>query len=199
MMEMRGKMALWATPVLVCGVFGFLGLGLVGARADDAACKGLADAMLTNANTPYHSVGSISFDPKDPPVPGSAGLPKTVPTETIFTGTQVFVKLPNGQWKDVHADLVDLRSKVRQSATSFTDCAHLPNDTVDGKDLAVYTGADKTDTMNVSTKVWVAPDNGALIRSETDIAGPTAPDGKVRHQHLSLHYDYADIKAPASN
>ena len=44
--------------------------------------------------------------------------------------------------------------------------------------------------MNVTTKVWVTPDNGALVRSETDIAGPTAPDGKVRRQHLSLRYDY---------
>ncbi len=196
-MEMGGKIALWARPVLVCGVFGFLGLGLAGARADDAACKGLADAMLTNAKTPYHSVGTISFDPKDPPVPGSASAPSAIATETIFTGTQVFVKLPNGQWKDVHADLADLQSRVRQSATSFTDCAHLANDKVDGKDLAVYTGSDKTDTINVATKVWVTPDSDALVRSETDIAGPTAPDGKVRHQHLSLRYDYNDIKAPA--
>ena len=194
---MRGKTVLWTKPIAVCGVFGFLGLGLAGARADDAACKGLADAMLTNAKTPYHSVGSISFDPKDPPVPGSTGVPSPIATETIFTGTQVFVKLPNGQWKDIHANLADLQSKVKESAASFTDCAHLPNDKVDGKDLAVYTGADKNDTMNVTTKVWVTPDNGALVRSETDIAGPTAPDGKVRHQHLSLRYDYTDIKAPA--
>jgi len=198
-MEMRGKMALWARPVLVCGVFGYLGLGLVAARADDGACKGLADAMLTNAKTPYHSVGSISFDPKDPPVPGSAGLPSAIATETIFTGTHVFVKLPNGQWKDIHANLADLQSKVKESAGSFNDCAHLPNDKVDGKDLAVYTGTDKTDTMNVTTKVWVAPENGTLVRSETEIGGPTAPDGKVRHQHLSLRYDYADIKAPAAS
>lgn len=196
-MRMRGKTAQWVRPVLVGGVFGFLGLGLASARADDAACKGLADAMLTNAKTAYHSVGTISFDPKDPPVPGSAGAPNAIATETIFTGTQVFVKLPNGEWKDVHADLADLRSKVKQSAMSFNDCAHLANDKIDGKDLTVYTGSDKTDAMNVLTKVWVTPDTGTLIRSETDIAGPTAPDGKVRHQHLSLHYDYNDIKAPA--
>ena len=141
---MRGKTVLWTKPIAICGVFGFLGLGLAGARADDAACKGLADAMLTNAKTPYHSVGSISFDPKDPPVPGSTGVPSPIATETIFTGTQVFVKLPNASESDIHANLADLQSKVKESAASFSDCAHLPNDKVDGKDLTVYTGADRT-------------------------------------------------------
>jgi hypothetical protein len=196
---MRAKAALWVRPVLVCGVLGFSGLGLTAALADEAACKALGSAMLVNSKTPYHSVGSITFDPKDPPIPGGKGLPAAIATETIFTGTQVFVKLPSGQWKDVHANLADLQSRVKQSAANFNDCTHLPNDKVDGKELAIYTGADKTDTMNVATKVWVAPDTGTLMRSETDIGGPTAPDGKVRHQHLSLRYDYSDIKPPAAS
>jgi hypothetical protein len=193
---MAGKMAMLTRPGLICGVLGFCALGLSAARADDAACKGIADAMLTNAKTAYHSVGTISFDPKDPPIPGNDAMP-AIKTETIFTGTQIFVKLPNGQWKDVHANIADLLTKVKDSASAFNDCTRLPDETADGKTMAVYTGTDKTDTMTVATKIWTA--NGTLQRSETDIGGPTAPDGKVRHQHLSLRYDYADIKAPAAS
>ncbi len=107
------------------------------------------------------------------------------------------MKLPNGQWKDIHANLAELQKKVSESADGFIDCEHLPNDKVDGKDLAVYTGSNKTDALNVATKIWISPDNGAIVRSETEVGGPTAPDGKIRKQHISLRYDYADIKAPA--
>jgi hypothetical protein len=193
---MRSKVALWASPALICGIMGISAFGIGAARADDAACKGIGDAMLMNSKTPYHSVGTIAFDPKDPPIPG-AGVMPSIKTETIYTGTKVFVKLPTGQWKDINANIADLQTKVKDSASSFNDCTRLPDEKADGKTLAVYTGGDKTDTMTVSTKVWVA--DGTIQRSETDIGGPTAPDGKVRHQHLSLRYDYADIKAPATN
>lgn len=182
---------------LICGVFGFLGFGLAGARADDAACHSLAAAMIKNSKTPYHSVGTISFDPKDPPAPGATGPRKPLVTETIFTGSHVFVRLPDGAWKDVQANVADLQQRVQSSAQSFTDCQKLADDTIDGKTFNVYTGADKTDAVNVSTKVWVAADDGTMVRTETEISGPTAPDGKIRHQYLSLRYGYADIKAPA--
>ncbi|WP_297295518.1 hypothetical protein [uncultured Methylovirgula sp.] len=194
---MRGKIKVWAKPALILGTLGLLGLGLAPARADEAACHGLASAMVKNSKTPYHSVGSISFDPKDPPAGDAKMTAKPIATETIFTGDKVFVKLPSGQWKDIHAAIAELQQRVESSAQSLTDCQQLADDTIDGKKFAVYTGADKTDTINVATKIWVSADTGTLARTETTIAGPTAPDGKIRHQFISLRYDYADIKAPS--
>jgi hypothetical protein len=194
---MRRTVAATARVALICGVFGFFGLGLSTAHADDGACRGLANAMMKNSQTPYHSVGEISFDPKDPPEPSATIAKKPIPTETIFTGTQVFVKLPNGEWKDIHANVSDLQGRVQSSAESFNDCKQLADDKIDGKSYAVYTGADKTDTISIETKIWVSADTGTMSRTQTEIAGPTAPDGKVRHQFIKLSYDYADIKAPA--
>lgn len=198
---MRWMHLSWPIPALLCvGVAGMLGLGFssASARADDAACKGLANAMITNAKTPYHSVGTVTFEA---PAGGSddagGALAKSMTTETIFTGKDVFVRLPDGQWKNIHASLDDLQGKVQQSAESFTDCQRLGDETADGKNLAVYTGTSKNDQMDVQTKVWIAPDRGVLVKSETDMSGPTAPDGKIRHQHMALRYDYNDIKAPA--
>jgi hypothetical protein len=176
-----------------------LGLGLfcTAARADQAACKGLADAMLANTQTPYHSVGTMSFDASDASGAGGPNMTKTLPTETIFTGTDIFVRLPSGKWQNVHASLDQLKERVRQTADSFTDCQRLGDETVDGKSLAVYTGTSKNDKALVTTKVWVAPDRGGvLVRTETDMTGMPSTDGAIRHQHLALRYDYDNIKPP---
>jgi hypothetical protein len=194
------RSSIWSGLALLSGTIGFLGLGLFGttARADDAACKGLADAMMANTQTPYHSVGTISFDASGGTAgAGGAGATKSLPTETIFTGTDVFVRLPSGKWQNVHAALDQLKERVRLAASSFTDCQRLADETADGKSLAVYMGTAKNDQALVTTKVWVVPDRGVLVHSETDMTGMPQADGEIKHQHLALHYDYNDIKAPA--
>jgi hypothetical protein len=191
----------WSGLVLLSGTLGFLGLGLFGtpASADDAACKGLADAMIANTQTPYHSIGTISFDTSGGTAEaGGANMTKSLPTETIFTGTDVFVRLPSGKWQNVHASLDNLKERVRQTVGNFTDCQRLGDETTDGKSLAVYTGSSKNDKAVVTTKVWVAPDRGVLVRTETDMTGMPQADGEIRHQHLALRYDYSDIKPPTA-
>lgn len=183
----------WSAIVLLSGSISVFGILCGGARADAAACKGLADAMMANTQTPYHSVGTISMDITGG---GTDGASKSLTSETIFTGTDIFVKLPTGQWQNVHASLDELKARVRASADSFKQCQRLADETADGKSLAVYSGSAKTPNVAVTTKVWVAPDRGVLMRSETDLTGVPQPGGAVRHQHLSMRYDYDNIKAP---
>lgn len=185
----------WSAIVLVSGSVGLLGLLCASARADDAACKGLSDAMMANTETPYHSVGTISMDIAGG---GTNGASKSISSETIFTGTDIFVKLPSGQWQNVHASLDELKARVKASATSFTECQRLADETADGKNLTVYAGNAKTPNVAVTTKVWVIPDRGVLKRSETDLTGVPQSDGAIRHQHLSMQYDYDNIKAPTN-
>lgn len=185
----------WLAIVLWGGAIGIFGLPGANARADDAACKSIADAMMANTQTPYHSVGTISMDMSGGAT-NASNPPKSLSSETIFTGTDIFVKLPSGQWQNVHAPLDEVTARVRASADSFKDCQRLADETADGKSLAVYTGTAKTPNVVVTTKVWVAPDRGVLVRSETDMKGMPQPDGQIRHQHLTMRYDYNDIKAP---
>lgn len=185
----------WLAIVLWGGTVGIFGLPGANARADDAACKSIADAMMANTQTPYHSVGTISMDMSGGAT-NASNPPKSLSSETIFTGTDIFVKLPSGQWQNVHAPLDEVKARVRASADSFKDCQRLADETADGKSLAVYTGTAKTPNVVVTTKVWVAPDRGVLVRSETDMKGMPQPDGQIRHQHLTMRYDYNDIKAP---
>ncbi len=188
-------------PGLAAGLFGLLILGFLsgGAHADQAACKSLADAMLANTQTPYHGTGTITVGITGGAADlGGANSLQSMQTETIFTGTDIFVKLPSGQWKNVHAALDEVKARVLASAQSFTDCQRLADETDDGKNLAVYTGSATTPNVLVTTKVWVAPGRGVLVRSETDMTGMPQADGTIRRQHLSMRYDYDNVKAPAN-
>ncbi|HLH11301.1 MAG TPA: hypothetical protein VKV77_05405, partial [Methylovirgula sp.] len=173
----------------------FSALALNPAHADDAACKGIVDAMMANTQTPYHSVGTITLEASG----GSqAPISKSMPTETIFTGTEIFVKLPTGGWQNVHASLDDVKQRVRKAADSFKDCQKLADETDNGKNLAVYSGTTSNGANVVKTKIWVAPDRGVLMRTETDVTSAPQSDGEVRRQTLALRYDYDNIKPPAN-
>lgn len=193
---MRRTTSPWSRAAAVAAGLFSLGLFCGAARAEDA-CKGLADAMIANAKTPYHSIGTITTIPLAQQKPGDAPVvPQSQSMETIFTGTAIFVHLPDGKWQDVHASLDDLRERVRQSAESFTDCKRLSDETKNGTTLAVYTGNSKGQERTVSTKVWVAPDRGVLVRSETDLGAAPGPDGGMVFQTIAIDYDYKNIQAP---
>ena len=53
------------------------------------------------------------------------GAMPAIKTETIFTGTDIFVKLPSGKWQNMHAAIDQLKDRVRQTADSFTECQRL--------------------------------------------------------------------------
>jgi hypothetical protein len=187
--------AFFAGGIIAAGLLGQV-LSGTPARADAAACKGLADALLTNAETPYHSTSLITFAPTA--TAGDTGAdaePATSQTsETIFTGNAIFVRFGSGKWQEIHASLDKLKELVRRNAESFTDCQRLNDETVDGATLSVYTGRSVTQKLVVATtKVWVAPDRGVLIRSETDVTGAPMP------RHLVIHYEYKDIAAPTDS
>lgn len=192
---MRAKYFLWskASALFVGGIVTALLLSqaLTPACADAGACKSLADALLTSANTPYHSISIITLDPRAG-AEGADPKPATSQTsETVFTGNALFVRFGSGKWREIHTPLDELKELVRQHAASFTDCHRLSDETLDGATLAVYAAHSVTQKLVVTTmKAWVAPDRGVLIRSETDITGGQMP------RHLVINYEYKDIAAP---
>ena len=203
---MRFVSSSWLNPTKFVGAGAIAGalLSLVlfetSASADAAACKGLADAMLANTKTPYHSISMVTFDPAaGAEKAGNPNPSMSQTSETIFTGKAIFVRFGSGGWQEVHASLDKLAELVRRSAESFTDCQRLPGEAADGATLSVYAGHSVTDKFIVETKVWVTPDRGVMIRSETDIvSAPTSDnsDANVTARHEVIHYDYKDITPP---
>jgi hypothetical protein len=161
------------------------------ARADAAACNGLADALLTSADTPYHSTSIITLNPKAGAEGADPNAPTSQTSDTIFTGNAIFVRFGSGKWREIHTPLDKLKELVRRHAASFTDCQRLKDETLGGATLAVYAGHSVSQKLVVATmKAWVAPDRGVLIRAQTDITGGQMP------RHLVINYEYKDIAAP---
>lgn len=193
----RAKYSLWSRSSaffaggIVAAVLLSQILSGTSARADAAACKGLADALLTSANTPYHSTSIITLNPTTGTEGAKAKAPTSQTSETIFTGKAIFVRFGSGKWQQIHAPLDKLKELVRQHAASFTDCQRLSDETVNGATLAVYAGHSVSQKLVVATMTaWVAPDRGVLIRSETDVTGGSMP------RHLVINYEYNNVAAP---
>ncbi len=167
-----------------------LALSAVSAQAD-TSCDGLVSAMLTNAKTPYRSMSIITFDSGDNPKPA---LSQT--SETISTGDAVFARFGSGKWKQINIPLDKLAEAVRQNAESFSSCKRLADETVDGKAVAVYTGHSLTAKSVVETKIWVEPDRGVMIRSETDIVPTPEPGDVLKGRHVAIRYNYENIAPP---
>ena len=47
--------------------------------------------------------------------------------------------------------------------------------------------------VTAATSTWLARDSGLILRPEEDLA----PGGAGGKQHLSMRYDYANVRAPA--
>lgn len=181
-----------------CKVFpiglAMLALSATAAAADGAACRKLSDAMLATSATPYHSASIITFG-----MAGERGEspPSSRTSETIFTGTTIFVRFGSGNWKELLVPLDKLKELVRRKAESFTDCQYLDDENLNGIVLSVYAGHSVTQELVTEMKVWISRDRGLLIRSETDVVANPALEGGPRGRHISIRYNYENVAVPA--
>lgn len=182
----------------VAAAFGTLSLGSRRARADDMACKPVQDALIANSRTPYHSFVTITFAYAATVAEAhrKMKLPDEQKSETIFTGSAVFVRLLPGKWKSLPGTLAQFQDGIKGSVAGLIACRHLADDTVDGAKLSVYEGDAKPQNKAVQTRVWISA-KGVPVKSETDIEIGNTPGGDQIHQHLSTRYEYGDIQAPA--
>jgi hypothetical protein len=179
-----------AAAIRVLTIATMLGLSAGSAQAD-ASCDRLVSAMLTNAKTPYRSVSIITFDSGDNPKPAISQT-----SETISTGDAVFARFGSGKWQQIHIPLDKLAEAVRQNAESFSGCKRLDDEAVDEKIVTVYTGHSLTAKTVVETKIWVEPDRGVMMRSETDIASIPEPGDVLKGRHVAIRYTYENIAPP---
>jgi hypothetical protein len=171
------------------------GLWISGARADTASCENLAAALVKNSNTPYRSVSMISIVPANAGT-GTDNQAVSETSETIFTGTEIFVRFGSGAWRKVGAPIDQLKKLVLRNAEGYTECNRLPDENRNGVPVAVYDGHAVTPQNVVEMRLWVATDRGLPIQSETEIveASPTAANRQSRH--IAIKYDYERVTPP---
>ena len=71
-------------------------------------------------------------------------------------------------------------------------CHRLADEPVGGEAAVVYSTHSKNDDSKADGQVWIAKGSGLVLRMEADV-----DPQDVDHTHMSSHYDYANVHAPA--
>jgi hypothetical protein len=149
------------------------------ARAQlSSECQAVSNAMLRVTTTPHHAVAT------------SSKLREV--TESIMAGDTNYFKY-HGVWKKSPLSPKDNLEREQdniKNAKVYT-CRRLPDELLDGTPVAAYTAHSETpDVGTTDAKLWISKATGLPLRTDSDIDFGTK-------QHLSVRYDYADIKAPS--
>jgi hypothetical protein len=156
------------------------------AAAIDATCKLLFDATTKQRMTPTHVVVTeVSAR--------HGGKPTTL--EMIYAGGATYMKL-DGQWKRggmTAQDMLKQEAENQRNAKSMS-CRYLRDETVDGEATAVYSMQSVSEEDATSnTTLWLSKRLGLPVRSYVQLG----LDEKSISQHMTVHYDYANVRPPA--
>ncbi|MDB5487489.1 MAG: hypothetical protein JWQ58_1204 [Reyranella sp.] len=158
-----------------------LGLSAGGARADDAACKTVLDAVIKQAGMPVRQIITIET---------AASPGKPLKSEIIRLSDTLYMQVGN-QWVarpyDSQKAVSDSRQSMQKAAHT---CARLRNDAVDGKQATVYSVQTKGEQGTTESEIWIGAD-GLPVRQHTDMQGPS----KSRHE---VRFDYTNVTAPTN-
>jgi hypothetical protein len=168
------------------------------AHGAEADCKAVADAMIANTKTPYHSYTTITIEYAAPleEARRKMGMPTSQESEAISTGSDLFVKLPTGKWIDTRTPADRVLEQVREATSKFGKCERLADETVEGRLHQIYVAHSDDAEHRVTTKIWISADRGLPGRTETDISVMETPDEAVARQHIVTRSDYGDVRAP---
>lgn len=158
-----------------------LGLSAGGARADDAACQAVLEAVIKQAGVPVRQMITIE----------SAASPgKPLKSEIIRLGDTLYMQI-GSQWVTRPYDSQKAVSDSRQSMQKATHtCARVRSDAVDGKQATLYSVQTKGEQGTTNSEIWIGAD-GLPIQQHTDMQGPS----KSRHE---VRFDYANVTAPTN-
>jgi outer membrane lipoprotein-sorting protein len=162
-------------------LFAFVSALLVGATPAIAqispACKPVLDGAIRLTTTPHHAVSTESDG-------------KTV-IEVISADGANYLKT-HGVWKKSPLTSQDDLARQHENIKSVKvyTCSQLPDDSVDGVPAFVYkVQSEIPDVGSSDAQIWLSKATGLPLRTEDDFNTGT-------NRHISIKYDYANIKAP---
>lgn len=158
-----------------------VGLSAGTARADDAACQAVLEAVIKHAGVPVRQIITIE----------SASSPgKPIKSEIIRMGDTLYM-LVGSQWVARPYDSQKAANDSRQSMQKAAHtCTHVRSDIVEGKPATLYSVQTKSEQGTSEAEIWIAAD-GLPIRQHTDMQGPS----KSRHE---VRFDYTNVTAPTN-
>jgi hypothetical protein len=166
-------------------IAGLIAAGVAGpaASAIDPSCKPAIDAMMKQLATPTHAFSTEA-------APGGG---RSEVKETIFAGGAIYLQV-KGAWRRSPMSVQQMREQQEENqrnAKSMT-CRYLHDETVRGEAAAVYRAQADVEGIKSDATLWVSKRTGLPLRSENDL-----DTGDKTKRHLSIRYDYADVRPPA--
>ena len=158
-----------------------IGLPTGFARADDAACQAVLDAVVKQAGVPVRQVITI----ESPEAPG-----KPLRGEIIRLGDTLYMRAGR-EWiakpYDARKAVSDSRQAMQKAPHT---CTRMRVDTFDGKEATLYSVKTTGAQGPTESEIWIGAD-GLPVRQQTDVRGA----GKGLHK---VRFEYANVTAPAN-
>jgi hypothetical protein len=153
------------------------------ARAMDATCKPVLDAMAKRIATPSHVYATEA---------GARGGKPEI-KESIYAGGAIYIQ-HKGKWVRSPISIQEMRKQEVENvrdAKAMT-CRYLRDETVNGEAAAVYHSQAETAGAKSDATLWVSKRTGLPLRSENNI-----DTGDGDKMHMAIRYDYTDVRPPA--
>jgi hypothetical protein len=146
------------------------------ARADDASCQPVMDAMMKQIRTAYRE--TITLDGKP------AG-------EKIYT-TTAFYYGKDGHWIKAPMTAQERIDAMHETGATFSNCKQLREEMVGGQPAIVYAAHEQTTSpaQSIEMQIWIATASGLALKTEADEVG-----GHKVHCSTLLTYD--NVQPPA--
>jgi hypothetical protein len=155
-----------------------------GARAQDASCKAVFNAIRLQAKTPNHQYFTIS---------GAEPDSNALTNEMINTGSARFI-LMNGKWQsEPESPREMMKREEKNFKNSNTICRVLREELVEGIPATVFVEQSQTGPISSVGLIWIGKSSGLPVREQINTDAGTGPGGK---RHLEIRIVYTDVKAP---
>jgi hypothetical protein len=159
------------------------------------AAPAYAQATMPAECQPVLAAGEKQFSVPSHAAMTTTGMgPAPMNSEVINIDGATYVKVMD-RWMKSPMSGEQLAKQARDKMTSGkTSCKQLPDESVGGVAANVYTSHTDTEHGATESQVWVAKSTGLPLKTEIDMA--TAGGKK---SHVSVKYDYENVKAPDVN
>jgi hypothetical protein len=174
----------YVSPLALAVALAMALLQAPGARAQDASCKAVFNAIRVQAKTPNHQYFTIS---------GAEPDSNALTNEMINTGSARFI-LMNGKWQsEPESPREMMKREEKNFKNSNTICRVLREELVEGTPSTVFVEQSQTGPISSVGLIWIAKSSGLPVREQINTDAGTGPAGK---RHLEIRIVYTDVKAP---
>jgi hypothetical protein len=154
------------------------------ARAQDASCKQVFNAIKSQAGTPNHQYFTIS---------GAEADSRAQTNEMINTGRARYVRM-NGLWRTMPGSPHEIMKQEEENfKKSKTVCRLLREEMFDGIATTVYVEQSQTGPISSLGTIWIAKSSGLPVHEEVNTDSGSGPAGM---RHLDIRIVYTDVQAP---